>query len=152
MKQALSCMPARPHPPVNWGLHNSLGGNISADEGIPGQIAPPGEYAPYLQKIVDRLLRMSSKTKLLFAITSPDLCNADIDAIQVDLNKQAISIMAEANVPTVDLYSAITSKCGPVPTSECFGQKGCFCPHCHEGGYKWLANSTIVPALRALLL
>ena len=52
------------------------------------------------------------KTKLLFAITSPDLCNAPIDDIQRSLNDQAAAIMAKNKIPTVDLYKAITKKCG----------------------------------------
>ena len=98
---------------------------------------------------MDRLKQVG--TKLLFAITSPDLCNAAVDGIQADLNKQAVEIMKTAGIPTVDLYKAITTKCGPVPTATCFGQKGCFCPHCTGAGYEWLANSTIVPALEAML-
>jgi hypothetical protein len=44
---------------------------------------------------------------------------------------------------------------------SCFSISGCFCPHCpnslarpspgYEHGYEWLAETTIVPALRALL-
>jgi acyl-CoA thioesterase-1 len=135
----------------NWGLHNSLAGNCTAPCD-PGQSGPPAEYAPYLKQIVARLkaLAANGKTKLLFAITSPDLCNKPIDDIQVQLNSQAVAIMKDAGIPTVDLYHAITGKCGPVPTASCFGQKGCYCPHCPPG-YSWLATSTIVPAISALL-
>jgi hypothetical protein len=44
---------------------------------VPGQSGPPAEYAPYLEKIVASLLAAPAlkSTKLLFAITSPDLCN-----------------------------------------------------------------------------
>ena len=141
----------------NWGLHNSLGGNCSAPCD-PGQSGPPREYAPYLQQIVDSLQKAPQlqKTKLLFAVTSPDLCNAPIDAIQCELNAQAKAIMAKAGIPIVDLYAAITGKCGKVPQAQCFGSKGCFCPHCpgtdKRGlGYSWLANTTIVPAIAKLL-
>jgi hypothetical protein len=94
------------------------------------------------------------KTKLLFAITSPDLCNKPIDDIQKALNAQAAAIMKKHSIPTVDLYAAITAKCGAVPQAECFGEKGCFCPHCPGSGglgYSWLANSTLVPAITKLL-
>ena len=47
---------------------------------------------------------------------------------------QAAAIMAKNNIPTVDLYKAITTKCGAVPQAECFGSKGCFCPHCPANG------------------
>ena len=139
----------------NWGLHNSLAGNCTAPC-IPGQTGPPAEYAPFLKKIVASLQQAPAlkNTKLLFAITSPDICNKPIDDIQRALNAQAVAIMAEAKIPTVDLYAAITGKCGAVPQAECFGQKGCFCPHCGgKGGlgYSWLTNSTIVPAIAKLL-
>eukprot|EP01045_Picozoa_sp_COSAG04_P005939 COSAG04_NODE_284_length_18146_cov_3.266789_8_plen_131_part_00 len=95
------------------GLHNSLGGNCTAPC-TPGQSGPPAEYAPFLEKIVASLLAAPAlkKTKLLFAITSPDLCNAPIDDIQRSLNDQAAAIMAKNKIPTVDLYKAITTKCG----------------------------------------
>ena len=41
--------------------------------------------------------------------------------------------------------------------SQCFNISKCFCPHCPNSlarpspGYEWLAESTIVPALQALL-
>ena len=47
------------------------------------------------------------KTKLLFAITSPDLCNAPIDDIQRSLNDQAAAIMAKNKIPTVDLCKMV---------------------------------------------
>jgi hypothetical protein len=55
----------------------------------------------------------------------------------------------------VDLYAAITGKCGRVPQASCFNLTGCFCPHCPGRpagqGYDWLATSTIIPALTKLL-
>ncbi len=86
----------------NWGLHNSLAGNCTAPC-VPGQSGPPAEYAPYLEKIVASLLAAPAlkTTKLLFAITSPDLCNAPIDHIQAELNAQAAAIMKKNNIPTV---------------------------------------------------
>lgn len=136
----------------NWGLHNSLAGNCTPPC-VPGQSGPPSEYAPNLEKIVQSLMDAPAlkHSKLIFAITSPDLCNARIDAIQVALNEQAKDIMAKHHIPTVDLYAAITGECGAVPQPECFGRKGCFCPHCPGEGYKWLANATLVPAIAKLL-
>lgn len=70
------------------------------------------------------------------------------------LNQQARAIMDRRGIPMVDLHAAITRKCGTAPQASCFGSPGCFCPHCpaHGGeGYKWLANSTIVPVLSKLL-
>ena len=41
------------------------------------------------------------------------------------------------------------------PVSKCFGVGDCFCPHCPgkgmAGGYSWVVNNTIAPAIRALL-
>lgn len=134
----------------NWGLHNALDGNCTSPC-TPGAYGPPDEYLPFLKQIVARLHQVGpGKTKLLFAITSPMLCNAQIDSIVLELNAQAATLMAAESIPTVNLHTAITTKCGPVPTAECFGLKGCFCPHCPPG-YAWLANSTIAPAIRALL-
>ena len=147
--------PPAPTGCAHRGLHNSLGGNCTPPC-VPGQSGPPAEYAPNLVKIVEYLQSAPQlkNTKLLFAITSPDLCNAPIDHIQQGLNAQAAAIMKQKGIPTVDLYKAITGKCGAVPQSECFGEKGCFCPHCAKNGglgYAWLANTTIVPAITALL-
>lgn len=122
----------------------------------PGQSGPPDEYAPYLQRIVDQLKATPAlgKTKLLFAMTTPDMCNAPINAIQEELNAQARKIMQEAAIPIVDLYAAVTGECGPVPQASCFGSAGCFCPHCYGNGqlgYQWLTNSTLVPAIAKML-
>ena len=138
----------------NWGLHNSLANCTAPCD--PGQSGPPNEYAPYLIQIVKFLQAAPSlsNTKLLFAITSPDLCNGPLNNIQVELNNQAKQIMNDYGIPTVDLYAAITQKCGPVPQAQCFGSKNCFCPHCPANGglgYQWLARSTIVPGIRKLL-
>jgi len=148
----------------NWGLHNSLYPCTNPNpDGTPppahskacttGQSGPPADYAPYLEKIVAFLQAAPAlkSTKLVFAITSPDLCNKPIDDIQVSLNAQAVAIMAKHDIPTIDLYKAITGKCGAVPQHECFNHTGCFCPHCPGPGYAWISNSTIVPALTKML-
>jgi hypothetical protein len=124
---------------------------------------------------------------------------------QVGLNTQAAAIMDRHQIPTVDLHSPIIAQCGAVPQASCWGQTGCWSPHCpcsHSSnccpctppsncpctnsscpvgscpcaaaladdddddddgkgamvaapgsvcGYGWLANGTIVPALRSLL-
>ena len=68
-----------------------------------------------------------------------------------ELNRRAASIMEAKHIPTVDLHAAIVGECGPAPQPTCFGLKDCFSPHCGAIGYEWLANSTVVPAIRALL-
>jgi len=122
----------------------------------PGQSGPPSDYAPYLLKIVNFLKTAPAlaKTKLLFAITTPDMCDVPTNDLVEQLNKQAQQIMAAAGIPIVDLYGAITGECGPVPQPACFGSQGCFCPHCYGNdqlGYQWLTNNTIVPAIAKLL-
>ena len=151
---------------VYSGCSNSTKGNLTAcinpavkplpPECDPGQSGPPSEYAPYLQQIVDQLKGMPAlaKTKLLFAVTTPDMCNAAINDIQNGLNAQAKEIMQKAGIPTVDLYAAVTGECGPVPQPSCFNATECFCPHCYGNnqlGYQWLTNTTLVPAIEKLL-
>lgn len=67
------------------------------------------------------------------------------------LNVQARSIMRKRGIPMIDLHAAVVGGCGSAPQAECFGIKECFCPHCADSGYNWLANNTIVPALAQLL-
>eukprot|EP00928_Gymnodinium_smaydae_P000366 TRINITY_DN10141_c0_g1_i1.p1 TRINITY_DN10141_c0_g1~~TRINITY_DN10141_c0_g1_i1.p1 ORF type:complete len:354 (-),score=45.45 TRINITY_DN10141_c0_g1_i1:186-1193(-) len=133
----------------NWGLHNALSGNKTGTKYIDGNYGPPTEYAPYLKPIMERVRKAAPK--VLFALTTPDLCNADIDQIVVTLNQQAISIAKDAGVPILDLYAPIVKKCGPVPTASCFGMQGCYCPHCNADGYAWIAQSALAPAIRSLL-
>jgi len=129
----------------NWGLHNGPGGNST----IPGQNGNTTNYASELENITTRLLKVGSK--LLFALTSPMLCNTNSDGCVVNLNNQAKAIMDKYKIPTVDLHGAVVGYCGPVPQASCFGEDGCFCPHCVDAGYQWLAETTIVPAIKPLL-
>jgi hypothetical protein len=136
----------------NWGLHDGPLGNHT----VPGQAGLPDVYAPQLEIITQKLMKAEPQAKLLFALTSPSLCNVAGDGSVVNLNNQAAAIMAKYNIPTINLHDAIVKQCGPAsPDSACWGLKGCFCPHCGAGkagqGYDWLANTTIVPALMKLL-
>ena len=141
----------------NWGLHN-ISPNLN--QTIPGQSGPPSAYAPYLEKIVNRLDELygpksNTKTKLIFGITSPMICSKETDDIVQANNIDAESIMSKYNITTVNLHKAIVNKCGPAPQVECFGETNCFCPHCPANGgrgYKWLANTVIVPVLEEFLL
>lgn len=129
----------------NWGLHDGPMGN----ETLPGQNGNYSVYLPQLQQITQRLQAIGSK--LLFALTSPMLCKADNDWVVRDMNTHVKTYMDSVGVPTINLHDAVVSKCGPAPQASCFGQQGCFCPHCVPAGYEWLADSTIVPALRNLM-
>merc|ERR1712098_876405 len=131
----------------NFGLHNTGHGTV------PGQAGPIAEYAPYLDKIAARLASLKN-VKVVFGITTPQMCSAQTDSVVQANNKNALVIMQKHGIPTVDLHAAIVGQCGPSPNTTCFGLKSCFCPHCAVGhglGYEWLANTTIVPAIRSLL-
>ena len=139
----------------NFGLHNTGSGTL------PGQAGPTSEYAPHLQSIVSKLSKWAAPAedgstgavRLMFGLTSPMLDNAQTDAVITGtLNAQAAKIMADAGIPTLDMHAAITAKCGAAPQKQCFGETGCFSPHCVPAGYEWLANTTIAPAIRKALL
>eukprot|EP00049_Salpingoeca_infusionum_P022976 m.9769 g.9769 ORF g.9769 m.9769 type:complete len:328 (-) comp5491_c0_seq1:3512-4495(-) len=129
----------------NWGLHDTVPANGSA---VPGQSGYISDYLPQLSQLVEKFLQKG--TQLMFAITSPQLCDASLDGQVQYINGEAEQLMAMHQIPTVNLHQAIVNKCGAAPQQECFGLKGCWCPHCPPG-YSWLANSTISPAIRQLL-
>ena len=134
----------------NWGLHNLVepGGHV-----VPGQSGYTTDYLPFLTKIVTRLAQASKQHgfKLLFGLTSPEMCDAATDATVLSLNAQAKSLMDSLAIPTVDLHTAIVGKCGAPPQTECLGERGGGCPHYSPEGYTWIANSTLAPAFRRLL-
>lgn len=138
----------------NWGLHNGPLGNST----VPGQAGLPSVYAAQLENITVRLKAAQPQAKLLFALTTPQLCDPVGDGCAVTLNGQASAIMASHGIPTIDPHAAIVEKCGaprPDPTNACWGVESCFCPHCPGAGpgkgYDWLAQSVIAPAIRRLL-
>ena len=141
------------HPDVlyfNFGLHN-LGNDT-----LPGQAGPVAEYAPYLEKIVAKLVAWAkpTATKLLFGITTPEMCDAGADAVVQRNNVAAAALMRKYHVPTVDLHAAVVGQCGDAPNTTCFNQSTCFCPHCPQAngvGYEFLAERVIVPAISKLL-
>lgn len=87
----------------NFGLHNINNKNGTA---VPGQSDYPWNYLTPLTAITDRLSKLPN-TKLLFAITSPELCSVETDNLVLSLNVQARSLMAQYNIPTVDLHAAV---------------------------------------------
>ena len=84
-------------------------------------------------------------------LTSPEMCDAALDAVVTRNNAAAAAIMAEHGVPTVDLHAAIVGQCGAPPNPTCFNHSQCFCPHCPGVGYQFLAEHVLVPAIRKLL-
>ena len=135
----------------NFGLHN-LGNST-----VPGQAGPIAEYAPYLEKIAAKLAALAlaqPRMKLLFGITTPEMCDKGLDDTVVANNIDAAKIMARHGIPTVDMHTPIVAQCGPSPQPKCFNQSQCFCPHCpmNDGvGYEFLAKEVIAPRIRALL-
>lgn len=133
----------------NFGLHDGPLGNAT----IPGQQGNSSVYADELEQIVLKLKSTYTglKTKLVFALTSPMLCNPNADGNVVTLNNIAAAIMQQHGVMILDPHTAIIGECGPVPQSSCFGKVGCFCPHCAGEGYTWLSQNVFEPAFRTLL-
>ena len=122
---------------------------------VPGQSGNTSVYGGELHAIAQKIQAFAAglpkKAAVVFGITTPFLCSSQTDHIVSGLNSEAAAIMKSLGVPTIDLHAAIVAKCGPAPITDCFGVQDCFCPHCPGAGYQYLANSTIAPALRALL-
>ena len=133
----------------NWGIHSAVPGSDEAHN-----------YAKYLSWIVQELTawaRSSSSddedpVKLMFALTSPWLNDKDKDDVINEHNTQAKKLMDMYGIPTVDLHDPIITKCGEPPQASCFNKTECWSPHCKGAGYEWLAETTVTPAIRALLL
>lgn len=138
----------------NFGMHDYV---TACQEGygcVPGQSGNTTVYPSELLNITLRLKAYSEQTgsKLLFALTTPMLCNATIDnVIENTLNTAATQIMQSNNIPFIDLHKAITDKCGLAPQPSCFNINGCWCPHCPGAGYEWLGSTFIAPAIRSAL-
>jgi len=136
----------------NFGLHNTVDPVKNPGLVIPGQSGLDTEYMPYLRKIVKYLHEWAGDdVKLLFALTSPMMNSKAVDDIVLKNNAQAQELMNQYNITTIDLHTPIVKKCGPVPQSSCMGIPSCWSPHCPQG-YEWLANSTVTPAIRNMLL
>ena len=133
----------------NFGMHQGPMSNAT----IPGQNAPPDNYAAELTAIAQRLsaFAVGVGARLVFAHTTPFICTTQQDGCVQNLNNVADGIMAAAGIPVLKTYEAVIAKCGKAPQASCFGLKGCFCPHCNDEGYAWLAGAIISPALRAML-
>ena len=132
----------------NWGLHDGPLGNST----VPGQAGLPNVYAAQLEVITKKLIAAQPQAQLLFALTSPYMCNATGDGCVVNLNNQAARIMKKYDIPTINLHDAVVEQCGPPPQRMCFNSSQCFCPHCSSGpGYEFLARTVIAPAIAKLL-
>lgn len=134
----------------NSGMHNLL---APGERGVPGQAGTWDVYAGELKRSTAQIADYAARTrtKLMFGLTTPFLCDAAKDSIISDiLNANASAIVRSFSIPVVDLHGPIIAKCGAPPTPACFGLEGCWCPHCPPG-YGWLASTVIAPQIRALL-
>ena len=132
----------------NFGLHNTA---VCGNGHIPGQSANASSYAGPLNHLTAQMRITHNVQEMMFGLTTPVLNNNTTDAVVLELNEQAQNIMDSFGVPTLDMHAPIIAKCGAVPQASCFGEKGCWSPHCIGAGYEWLANSTIAPAIRKFL-
>jgi len=134
----------------NSGMHNL----VTNGSTVPGQSGYASEYAGELNSATQQLVAYAkaTNTKLLYGLTTAYLCSvATDDVIAGILNVNASAIMGAYGIPVVDAHTPIIEKCGAVPTQSCFGETGCFCPHCPPG-YEWLSQTVIAPAIRAALV
>jgi hypothetical protein len=138
----------------NSGMHNlQVNGT-----GVPGQGGNASEYPAEMANVMTRLVQFAAssggKTRLVYGLTTPYLCDASVDGvITQDLNAAAAGIASALGIEIVDMHGPVVNKCGPAGNSggNCFGQGSCFCPHCNGAAYSWLADNVIAPALRLLL-
>ena len=118
-----------------------------------GQNAPPDNYKAELTLITARLQVYAAAwgAKLAFAHTTPFICTAQQDGCVQTLNHWADEVMAAASIPVLPTYESAIAQCGEAPQASCFGDSQCWCPHCGDAGYVYIAGNVVSPALRAML-
>jgi len=136
---------------VNFGMHDGPLGNAT----VPGQNAPPTNYAKELGEILDMLVAYKNKSQkkkltLVYALTTAFICSSTSNGCVQNLNNQAKILAATRGFIVVDPYSAIINKCGPVPNPGC-GFQGAWCPHNNADGYQWLVNTALAEPIKKLL-
>jgi hypothetical protein len=95
-----SGMPIKPDVIMfNWGLHDGPLGNTT----IPGQQGNTTVYAAELNQIAQQIKYFAdnSSAKVIFALTSPMLCNLEADGCVLSLNNIARQIMQTYDIPTI---------------------------------------------------
>ena len=118
-----SGLPLSPPPDIivfNFGMHDYQ----PSGSGVPGQSGNSSVYPGQLAALTTHLLAYAAANppaKVVFALTTPYLCDATVDAaINGTLNAAARTIMARWGVPVLDNYGAIRAHCGGTPpTSGC---------------------------------
>jgi acyl-CoA thioesterase-1 len=140
----------------NFGMHDYVPSCSPGHGCVPGQSGNttvyPSELTAIAKKVVAFANALPKRAKVIFALTTPYLCDASIDnTIAHTLNTNASAIMKQLGIQLVDLHTPIVAACGAPPVQECFGISGCFCPHCPGAGYQYIVTTTIAPAIRAAL-
>ena len=141
----------------NSGMHNLVvNSTIEDGSSVPGQSGNTTVYKAEMANITKRLVEFAAKsegkTKLIYGLTTPFLCSVETDNIIANtLNADATEVMKVNNVSILDTHQPILDQCGAAPVTSCFGVENCYCPHC-SGGYDFLANNVIAPAIMALLI
>ena len=140
----------------NFGRHDFTTSCTPGHGCTPGQSGNTTVYPGELKAIGEKIQAFASRNmpaKVLFGITSPFMCDAEIDSVILGtLNAAAVSVMQSLGIPTVDLHKPIIDVCGPPPNSHCMNVSQCFCPHCPGVGYEYVAKTTVAPAIRNLLM
>ena len=140
----------------NSGMHNLQ----TSGPTTPGQSGNASEYAAEMLDVMTRMKAWAlsspgNKTKLIYGLTTPFLCDASTDqVITGTLNAAAASIASSLGIWLADPHGPIVAMCGAAPVQTCFGVGDCFCPHCPGGApnaYEWLADNVIAPQIRLLL-
>ena len=122
----------------NFGLHN-LDNSTEAEQ----------QYAEDLQNITSRLVATGSK--IVYALTTPFMPDKlQGNSVVQQLNAIANGIMARQSVPTVDLYSRVTAKCGVTYKTCPICRKSPCSYHYTPQGYEWI-SAPLVAAIRQQL-
>ncbi len=81
--------------------------------------------------ITNHLPSLIASAQVVFMATTPYLCSSASNGCVQTLNNEAFAIMEAYGVPVISAYDAIINQCGgEVPVQSCFGETGCYCPHC----------------------
>ena len=113
----------------NSGMHNLQ----TSGQTTPGQSGNASEYAAEMLNVMTRMKAWAmgspgNKTKLIYGLTTPLLCDASVDGIITGtLNAAAASIASSLDIWVADPHGPITAQCGAAPVQTCFGVGGCFC-------------------------
>jgi len=144
-----SLLPALDLIIVNFGMHDGPMGNDT----IPGQNAPPTNYAAELAQILDKLIdyqrKANKKVNLVYALTTAFVCSTTSNGCVENLNSIAKSLALPRGFQILDTYSPIVAKCSPLPNPSCDGS-GAWCPH-NPNGYEWLVETAVAGPIRKLL-